>query len=882
MPAGALDAELSDDFAWSNFDDLTQSTNVAEIEHAYRMLELEEARLDVEISESVEGTADVDNSFAQLFDLQAALHAISDQLEPVQSAIDTTATNAGAISGRVRFLDQEQKKLKQALSMIEETALLRHRLVELLAAMRDKNIDIAAALIHKYITTDAPVLDSPFVAFASANGSSEDSSSPRSIIASATKELVDRVSFTFDAAVESNNTKEISHCFRLFPLLGEDLRGLDMYSDFLCKMIAEKSRVTADIQGSSIYAVRLTRLFEVIAVIIDNHFPLVETHYGPGRMVRVIQRLQMEGTKRAAMVLDFFEDERHIKRRIAQIQQAEASQTRPKSYAMAAADHRSKSEDALSDHDFKDITDILGELVLIERQISMFSRFMESRAAPEVKALSLEPGSKDRVFHKPAAILKHLPLAMQGILDTKAGESAHAAVELDEVTGLVVHTPLSLRISWLTDTYITFESFFVSRSATKVMLLDDTDSLSGWAEPIVDASEAEVSKSSSKPSAGLLSGFGQRGWRKPGASAAVAAVAVARGQSDIGQTSSCVGDMFFVAKTALEHAIATQQPAAVEAVSQSVIGVMNSALLATVESRALSKWNAVSGTKSSQLSTVSSELSWRLPGVGSVADTQAEDSPINPVAAHQRGILVSVNNLDLAGQYLQKTADELKTRVTGEWARIPQRDHVTRAQKALDAFGAFLAKFTHAKQRSLEQFGAQVIKPWMRAILQQSYRDIKYVLTDEEFNDVQNDNLFQKRFVLKFGLLVRQLKQRLTAGNLAAALDIAASSLAVDWERAIRQSKFNMLGGIMFEKDVREIQRYLELESDTMLRKKFLRLIQSASVLAVEGVADARHIFDGLSVTDVSPQAALSKSEVKAILANRIDVSEKDISELEP
>ncbi|KAJ2403350.1 hypothetical protein GGI10_005785, partial [Coemansia sp. RSA 2530] len=100
--------------------------------------------------------------------------------------------------------------------------------------------------------------------------------------------------------------------------------------------------------------------------------------------------------------------------------------------------------------------------------------------------------------------------------------------------------------------------------------------------------------------------------------------------------------------------------------------------------------------------------------------------------------------------------------------------------------------------------------------------------------------------------------------------------------RAIRQSKFNMLGGIMFEKDVREIQRYLELESDTMLRKKFLRLIQSASVLAVEGVADAKHIFDGLSVADASPQAALSKSEVKAILANRIDVSEKDISELEP
>ncbi|KAJ2794150.1 Golgi transport complex subunit 4, partial [Coemansia furcata] len=347
----------------------------------------------------------------------------------------------------------------------------------------------------------------------------------------------------------------------------------------------------------------------------------------------------------------------------------------------------------------------------------------------------------------------HLPLAMQGILDTKTDDSAKTAVELDETTGLVVHTPLSLRLSWLTDTYITFESFFVSRSAAKVMLLDDTDSLSGWAEPIVDASDAETSKnsSSSKPAPGLLGSFGQRGWRKPAMSAAAA-----RGQPDVAQTSSCVGDMFFVAKTALEHAIATQQPAAVEAISQCVIGVMNSALLATVESRALGKWNAIGTAKGSQPSAASSELSWRLPGVGSVAnstDAQADEAPISPVAARQREILVSANNLDLAGQYLQKTADELKNRVTGEWARIPQRDHVTRAQKALDTFGAFLAKFTHAKQRSLEQFSAQVIKPWVRAILQQSYRDIKYVLTDEEFNDVQNDNLFQKRFVLKFGLL---------------------------------------------------------------------------------------------------------------------------------
>ncbi|KAJ2485833.1 Golgi transport complex subunit 4 [Coemansia sp. RSA 2320] len=815
-------------------DVLAHSTKIDDFLDAYRRLELEEARLDLEISDCVEASAETDRQFARLFDLRHSVHQVCDVLHPAQTAIDATAANAGAITGRLRFLDQEQASLKHALAMIENTALLRLRLAELIAAMQDKNIDFAAALIHKYITSDAHVLDSPLAAFAtSPPGAAE--LSPRAVVASATAELVDRVSFMFSAAVECNNTREISRCFRLFPLLGEELRGLDMYSDFLCSIIADKSRVPGDIQGS-IYAVRLTRLFEVIALVIDNHFPLVESHYGPGRMIRVIQRLQIEGAKRAGMILDFFEDERHIKRRMAQAQLSDKSKL---------------PEDLVPDHDFKDITDILGELVLLERQIATFSRFLESRATPEVKALLDESVEcKNRVFLSPAAILKHMPLAMQ---------NDHA--KLDDRTGLVVNTPLSLRLAWLTDTYIAFESFFVSRSATKVVLLDDTDALPGWAEAMPDASELDSAKSKPTSSA-------QRAWHKPAISTRVL--------SDTVHTSSCVADMFFVLRTALDHAIATQQPSAVEAVSQCANTVLSSSLLASIEPRALVKWNYTTNASSKGLQAP----------VSTQQQQQQQQQPpkeqISAVAAHQRQILVSLNNLDLASQYLQTTANELAARVAAEWDRIPQRDHIARAQRALETFGAFLAKFTHSKLRAIEQLGAQVVKPWVRAILQQSYRDIKYVLTDEEFNDVQNDNLFQKRFVLKFSHMMRQLKQRLTRANYLAILDIATASLAADWERAIRQSKFNMLGGIMFEKDVREVQRFLELETGALLRKKFLRLVQCADLLAVEGIADVCHIFDAHSAAaDIAAQTVLGQNEAKAILANRIDISEKDIADLE-
>ncbi|KAJ1894365.1 Golgi transport complex subunit 4 [Kickxella alabastrina] len=889
-----LDLDLGPDFDM----DLT---DLAHIEHAYHLLELEETRIDAEIADAIEPAEAIDHSFSALATLQDPLQAVADSLAPVQAVIDTTAANAGAISARVRLLDRELASLTRALRLVDETTLLKQRLAELLTAMAAKDIDVAAALIHRYITTDAAALTSPFARFADPD--------PAGVIAAAKDDLVDRVVFIFDTAVDAGNTKDIARCFRLFPLLGDDLRGLDKYSDFLCVTLADKARISqADVPAANLYALRITRLFEIAAVIIDNNFPLVETHYGPGRMLRVIQRLHIETAKRAAMILDFFDDERHIERRLGQI---------------AHANPRAKPDDRaqpVSDQDFNDITNILAEIVLVARQIATFNRFMESRAAPELRALSVaaEQPVGDRAEHSSTSTMHTAPIDQLSLIERFSLSAAQAtrlapvtmqksSVVFDKSTGLVANTPLSARLEWLTDTYIAFESFFVSRSAAKAMSLDDIDSLPGWESPIADSTDAM-----SAPRLGKLAAGRPNYASSPGATSAkktpwsrTAQSAAAASLAHISHTSSCVEDMFFVIKTALEHAVATQQPPAVETICQLAINVMNSVFLAAIEPRAMAKWNSTTLPGSLAASRVAASA------VSAAAATGTTATPnINPQSASQRSILVSLNNLDLAILYLQKTTDSLRARVDAEWQRIPQKDHTERALKALDTVAAFSAKFTHAKQRSLEQLTAHLIKPWVRSILQQSYRDIKYVLTDEEFNDVQNDNLFQKRFTMKFTHLSHQLKHRLTTANYAAVLAMATTSLATDWERAIRQSKFNILGGIMFEKDVRELQRYLEHESAALLRQKFARLVQMADVLAVEDAAEAQHILDTLPATSTatttmtssslttaaaagaasisktagaeanSPSAALSKSEAKALLANRIDISEKDVSAL--
>ncbi|KAJ2127487.1 hypothetical protein IW136_006369, partial [Coemansia sp. RSA 678] len=120
-----------------------------------------------------------------------------------------------------------------------------------------------------------------------------------------------------------------------------------------------------------------------------------------------------------------------------------------------------------------------------------------------------------------------------------------------------------------------------------------------------------------------------------------------------------------------------------------------------------------------------------------------------------------------------------------------------------------------------------------------------------------SDNLFQQRFELRIRKLGHQLRPRLLPSTYTLIVDAMCACLVYDWERAIRQSKFNMLGGMMFEKDVRFVQLCLEQEAGGVLRAKFAKLVQMARVVAEPAEA--------VSVAGVD-------KDVRALLANRVDV----------
>jgi hypothetical protein len=64
------------------------------------------------------------------------------------------------------------------------------------------------------------------------------------------------------------------------------------------------------------YITALTALFESIALIVDQHQPIVDKYYGAGKMYSVVTRLIQECDRVVKSTLDSFEEERAMQRKV--------------------------------------------------------------------------------------------------------------------------------------------------------------------------------------------------------------------------------------------------------------------------------------------------------------------------------------------------------------------------------------------------------------------------------------------------------------------------------------------------------------------------------------------------------------------------------------
>lgn len=122
----------------------------------------------------------------------------------------------------------------------------------------------------------------------------------------------------------------------------------------------------SDKRHTVIYADTLTLLFEGLARVVDTHQPLIETYYGPGRLLCAVNILQKECDVQMKRVLQEWNRTRQINKKIQLI--TELSR-------MSASSSFSKLEKI----DPKDLDILIGEITLMHFRTELYIRFIQRK-----------------------------------------------------------------------------------------------------------------------------------------------------------------------------------------------------------------------------------------------------------------------------------------------------------------------------------------------------------------------------------------------------------------------------------------------------------------------------------------------------------------------
>ncbi|PYI29380.1 COG4-domain-containing protein [Aspergillus indologenus CBS 114.80] len=371
------------------------ASSVAEIKATLSHLHEQEASVTARLDALVASQKDFSRELGRLDLLRANLGSQTSTTRAISHGmLADAATTADRISSAVRRLDHEQSRVKATLAVVDQVAELKACVLGVAGSMgAPQDWETAASYLHRAAKIPPEVIHGAFAAEMVPTAEVPDP--PHVTLDNAAESLCGLFLREFDKAVQENNGARITRFFKLFPLIGRSEVGLDVYGRYVCQGVAARARSNLNASGGQakdgfFYASALTKLFEHIAQIIDGHGSLVERHYGPRKMNRVIERLQLEADVQGGIILDTWSDERHVDRKLTDIKSyaftflvqsflpPQRGGATPRSNSPATRDGAAEDEGV----DMKEIDGLLNEMAVMLGRWSLYCRFLADTCNP--------------------------------------------------------------------------------------------------------------------------------------------------------------------------------------------------------------------------------------------------------------------------------------------------------------------------------------------------------------------------------------------------------------------------------------------------------------------------------------------------------------------
>ncbi|KAH3919922.1 hypothetical protein HBI56_032690 [Parastagonospora nodorum] len=736
--------------------DVFAATSVAELHAALQQLHHQEATVTQRLNTLIASQKDLSRELGRLDLLRAHLGSQAVNTRAISNGmLSDAASTANRISSAVKRLDQEQTNVKATLEVVEQVAELKACVLGVHGSMgAPQDWETAASYLSRASKIPDEVVNGSFAEEIVPTAEVPDP--PRVTLDAAAESLCGLFLREFEKAAKEGDGSKVTRFFKLFPLIGRTNVGLDAYGRYVCQGVAARARANfnsappAQRKEGFFYGNTITKLFEHIAQIVDGHEPLVEQHYGPGMMAKVIERLQIEADVQGGIMLDTWHDERNIDRKLTDIKsyaysflvqsffptQKPAGGT-PRSNSPANAVRTSEDEGV----NMKEVDGLLGESALMLGRWALYSRFISDKCA------SSQP--EERIDHG---------LVMPEFLAT---------------------SNLQKKVSsHLVEPFNVMTQFFFRRSVEKAFQLDESPS--------------DLTLNPSKP----------LGSNPP-------------------FITSAVDDVMYIVNQVLQRTLATSQRAIIANVEPTIAHILGNDFIGMIQRKMRDEC-------------------YPKPVI------QGGLPPESKVIA----FLLLTNNLDVSNDYVKRIIDQQlnkRPQSDDEDTKSPLQELYPFGHDAVFVEGrlkalqnGFVSKSSELINDGITVLFSEVLKPRIRPILAEAFRDIDYAPQEDEddMDDDEDDDtdLVKSRFDRGWGVVIRPIKRILTAANFDRLLTLALNYLASALEKRIRSyyGRVNELGAVRLERDIAGIIAAAVAGGKYGLRDAFTKCTQMTLIMNME------------------------------------------------
>jgi hypothetical protein len=755
-----------------------ESSSLAAIRASLATLHSRDAAISSRLQALIASQADLSRELGRLDLLRAHLgtHVVNTR-SISNGMLDSAASTASHLSSKVKELDLEKKRVEETLGVVEQVAELKACVQGVIGSMgAPQDWEAAAGYIARSSKIPKSIIEGKFAA--TVVPSVEVPDAPGVTIESSKESLCGLFLREFEKAAEEGDGAKVTRFFKLFPLIGREDTGLEVYGKYVCQGVASRARANLkegtkgrESKDGFFYANALTKLFEHIAQIVEGHGGLVERHYGAGRMVKVIERLQIEADVQGGIVLDTWSDERNVDRRLTDVKsypfsflvqsflpaQRSSGISRTNSPAVGSGTDGRLSED--EGVDMKEVDGLLSEMAIMLGRWSLYSRFL---------------GGKCRVSSQGDVLLRAISKIFQDPAESPDGPML--------MPDLLAKSALTRKISArLTTPFNVMTTFFFRRSVEKAFQLDELPT--------------GLTLNPSKP----LDGSGPF-------------------------IISAVDDVMYIVNTVLQRSLSTSQRDVISSVVPTIGRVLGSDFVGMVQRKMRDEYYPK-------------------------AVVQGGFPPEDKIIA----FIFLINSLDVANDYISRiVSSRLKPEPANNGNTLqdmfPFSHDATFVANTLETLNVtFSSKTSELITDGMHVLFNQVIKPRLRPVLSDTFRDVDYSLTEEDLADLarqddtdEDPEFFQdivtRRFEHSWDALMRPIKRILTAKTYAMLLDSTAKYLARVLEKRIWSyaGKMNSLGAARIEKDFSGIVGAVAKGGKYSVRDLFSRVTQICMLVTME------------------------------------------------